>query len=176
MPSEYYDGMMTRPRSEVAPQSGVAQATGGFAASGARASGGWRFSLRGLFAVMTLLAVACALPDFYARWAVAQLHNDDLEVDGTYVGLSVNCNNPLVNDIEWLGRWANPALERALADPERFAAAHEMLRSVNQSGWQCSAKHWDQMRITLHGDGRVDFHPEQRPQLQALWRERLRGQ
>lgn len=168
--------MTTRPPSELASESGAAQAAGGSAASGARASGGWRFSLRGLFAVMTLLAVAFALPDFYARWAVAQLHNDDLEVEGTYVGLSVNCKNPLVNDIEWLGRWANPALERALADPERFAAAHEMLRSIRQSRWKATATHWDEMRITLHGDGRVDFHPEQRPQLQALWRARLRGQ
>jgi hypothetical protein len=113
--------------------------------------------------------------DFYVRWAVSQLHNHDLEVDGGFIGLSVSCKNPLVNDIEWLGRWANPALERALADPERFAAAHEMLRSIRNRRWTATTTHWDEMRITLHDNGRVDFHPEQRPQLQALWRQRLHG-
>ena len=136
----------------------------------------WRFqfSLFTLLGVVTLVAIGLGIaPAVRVLLAMRALSNRDVEVDGTYIGLMVDNKSPSAEKLKLLGTQANRALERALADPERFAAAHILLTEINQRRYSISASHWNDMEITLYADGRVDFHAEQIPKLQEFWRKRL---
>jgi hypothetical protein len=108
--------------------------------------------------------------------ALRALFNKDVEVHGGYLGLQVDLKSRAAEYLKRVGPSANKALERAIADPERFAAAHVLLSEINdnQSNFSGSASHHNNMKITLYADERgVDFHAEQIPKLQEFWRNRL---
>ena len=136
-----------------------------------------QFSLLTLLGVVTIVAVILGiLPIVRLELALRALSNNDIKVDGGYLGLRVDLESQAAEQLKRIGPKANNALERAIADSERFAAAHILLSEINnerQSSYGESASHWNNMRITLHADGSVDFHAEQIPKLQAFWRDRL---
>jgi hypothetical protein len=136
----------------------------------------WRlqFSLLALFGVMTAVAVGFGIaPTIRVQLAVWALSNKDVEVSGGYGGLAVEIHSPSAEQLKNIGESANWALERALADPERFAAAHVLLTEINQVPKGGSASHWNGMKISLWAYRPTDFHAEQIPKLQEYWRNRL---
>ena len=138
----------------------------------------WRFqfSLFALLGVVTIVAIVLGIaPTVRVQLALRALSNKDVEVDGTPFGLMVDVQSSAAEQLKSFGSRANWALERALDDPERFAAAHILLTEINESQVSSfgSASHWNDMRITLHAGGSVNFHAEQISQLQEHWRNRL---
>lgn len=133
-----------------------------------------QFSLFTLLGMVTIVAVVLGVaPTVRVQLAMRGLSNEDVNVDGNYFGLQVDIESPTAEKLKRLGPQANGALERALADPKKFAAAHVLLTEINELQFRFSASHWNRMEIDLYADGRVDFHAEQIPKLQALWRNRF---
>ena len=92
----------------------------------------FQFSLFSLFAVMTGVAIFLGVaPMVRTEWALRSLSNKDVNVDGNYFGLDVKIKSPAAEKLVSYGRGANRALERALADPDKFAAAHVLLTEIN---------------------------------------------
>jgi hypothetical protein len=134
----------------------------------------FQFSLFALFAVMTGVAIFLGVaPMVRTEWALRSLSNKDVNVDGNYFGLDVKLKSPAGEKLVRYGRGANRALERALADPDKFAAAHVLLTEINLKSIPYSASHWNEMQISLYANGSVDFHKEQIPKLQEFWRRQL---
>jgi hypothetical protein len=133
----------------------------------------FQFRLATIFIIVTIVACSLALaPRIRAYLNVRSISNRNLQVDGNYIGLMVRIDTSAANQLRKQGKSANPALLAALRDPDKFAAAHVLLTDIN-GGTYFSAGEWHGMRVTLRGDGRVDFHPEQAPQLTADWKARL---
>jgi hypothetical protein len=134
----------------------------------------FQFRLATVFVVVTIVACVLAFgPWIRATLNVRSISNDDVEVDGNFVGLMVQIDTPAANALRKQGPTANSALVAALRDKDRFAAAHVLLTNINDKSMYISAGEWNGMRVTLHADGRGDFHPEQMPALEAKWTERL---
>lgn len=98
----------------------------------------WRlqFSLLTLFGVMTAVAVGFGFASIIRlQLAVWALSNSDIEVQSGFVSLRLTINTPAAKQLKDFGPQANWALQRALADPERFAAAHVMLSMTNNDGF-----------------------------------------
>jgi hypothetical protein len=139
----------------------------------------WRFqfSLFTLLSGVTVVAIVLGVvPIVRMELALRALLNKDVEVHGGYLGLQVDLKSRAAEYLKRVGPNANRALERTIADPERFAAAHVLLSEINdnQSNFSGSASHHNNMQITLYGDERgVEFHAEQIPKLQEYWRNRL---
>jgi hypothetical protein len=70
------------------------------------------------------------------------------------------------------GPEAPHALLEALADPDRFAAAHVLLTMMGGKGYNITASHWNGLRVTLHADGTEDLHPEQMDDIRRMWAKR----
>ncbi len=139
----------------------------------------WRFqfSLFTLLSVVTVVVIVLGVvPIVRKELAIRALSNKDVEVHGGYLGLQVDLKSRAAEYLKRVGPNANGALERAIGDPERFAAAHVLLSEINdnQSNFSGSSSHHNNMKITLYGDSRgTDFHAEQIPKLQEFWRNRL---
>jgi hypothetical protein len=105
---------------------------------------------------------------------LAAIHNQDIEWDGTVIGLLPHTRgaSSLVSTY-CLGEIA-PDLVAALDDPERFAAAHLLLGHKWVLGATLSADGYDELRVSLDGDGHTTIDPGQRPRLKKLWSERLK--
>ncbi len=73
------------------------------------------------------------------------------------------------------GRLANPAIVAALDDREKFAAAHVLL-TMNSGPFCISDPTWNGLQVTLYGDGSVDLHPDQLPEIRSLWQRKLSGE
>ena len=125
-----------------------------------------------LIAVM-FLSLGCAMsqhtagPDAYEL--VGQLRNADIEWDGNIFGLWPSVNGDVARRLLDLGPEATQALVEALADPERFAAAHVLLARIRRKEHSISATHWNGLRVTLHADGTEDLHPEQIEDMRRIW-------
>jgi hypothetical protein len=134
----------------------------------------FQFRLATIFVVVTIVACSLALwPRIRAYRNVRSISNADVQVDGGTLGLMVQLDTPAANALRKQGPGANSALFAELRDKDRFAAAHVLLTDINDKHKYISAGEWNGLRVTLHADGRVDFHPEQIPQLEAKWTERL---
>ncbi len=134
----------------------------------------WRlqFSLLTLFGVMTAVAVGFGIaPTIRVQLAVRALSNRDIEVQTGFIPLRLEINTPAAKQLKHFGPQANSALQRALTDPEKFAAAHVLLSSINQRRIPSTHRHWNEMRVSV--SDRADFHAEQIPRLQEFWRNRL---
>jgi len=109
------------------------------------------------------------VPVVRAQLAVWSLSNKDIEIQTGFIPIRLEINSPAAQELRGLGPPANWALERALADPKRFAAAHVLLTEINERRFSMSHTHWNNMRVSSSSD----FHTEQIPDLQEFWRERL---
>lgn len=137
----------------------------------------YQFSLGSLFVLTTLVALWFGVgPRVRAYWAVQRLSNGDVQVDGNIFGLDVQIRGDAAEEVLNLGKAANPSLQSALDNPERFAAAHVLLTRINQNRYFVSASHWNGLEIDLYADGRVDFHSEQMPELKQIWKDHLAGE
>jgi hypothetical protein len=135
----------------------------------------FQFRLLTLLATITSVALCLAWwPALRARWMVYTLANNQVNVDGSYVGLIVRLDNANADQLRQMGPRATPYLLAALSDGNRFAAAHVLLTDINCREYSFSAEHWNQMRVSLYADGRIDFHPEQIPQLRQYWDSQVR--
>ena len=134
----------------------------------------FQFRLATVFVIVTIVACVLAFgPRVRAYWNVRSLSNADVKVDGGFLGLVVQLDNPAANALRKQGPSANPVLLEALGNKDKFAAAHVLLSQINDVPGTYSASDWNGMRVTLFADGRVDFHPEQAKQLAADWQSRL---
>lgn len=136
----------------------------------------FQFRLATIFVIVTIVACSLALaPRIRAYLNVRSISNRDVQVDGNFIGLMVRLDTSAANQLRNQGKSANPALLAALHDPDKFAAAHVLLTDTNDRTSSYSAGEWNGMRVTLRADGRVDFHAEQAPQLEAAWKARLQS-
>ena len=137
----------------------------------------FQFRLATIFVIVTIIACSLALaPRIRAYLNVRSLSNRDVQVDGNFIGLMVRLDTSAANQLRKQGKSANLTLLAALRDPDKFAAAHILLSEINDGPhFFYSAGEWNGMRVTLHADGRIDFHPEQAPQLEADWNARLKS-
>lgn len=106
---------------------------------------------------------------------VTELNNEDVDWDGNFLGLSPAIQGVAAQELLNLGKAANDVLIRALADPDRFAAAHVLLTHINHKGFNLSASEWNGLRVILRADGRTILYPEQRTELQEYWRRELQS-
>lgn len=138
------------------------------------------FQLRLITLLTAVTVIACCLaigPDVFAYWSVRTLTNKEVQVDGTYLGLIVGVTPRHTKRVKWAGRRAHRHLLLALRDPNRFAAAHVVLHNMDQAGSiNVSSTRWNGLYLTLHGDGSVDFHPEQIENLASWWEAKLAKQ
>jgi hypothetical protein len=134
----------------------------------------FQFRLATVFVIVTIVACVLAFgPRARAYWNVRSLSNADVKVDGGYLGLMMEIHTPAADALRKQGPSANPVLLEALGNKDKFAAAHVLLTEINRTPRTLSAAEWNGMRVTLFADLRVDFHPEQAPQLAADWQSRL---
>ncbi|MCE9526551.1 MAG: hypothetical protein K8R36_10910 [Planctomycetales bacterium] len=134
----------------------------------------WRFqfSLFTLLGVVTIVAVVLGVaPIVRMELALRALSNKDVKVQGGFVGLRVDLDSPVAEYFKRSGPKANWRLESALADPNRFAAAHVLLSFINQKRIHSNHSQWNEMQISCGADD--EFPTEQIPKLQEFWRNRL---
>jgi hypothetical protein len=133
----------------------------------------FQFSLLTLFVVTTIVAGILGLtPIIRTQLALRSLTNKDVEVMCTDWGYVVNIDSTAANRLVRSGRSSNWILERALADPEKFAAAHALLTAINQPRITLRRGFYNEMQIS-YDEGRYVFDEEQIPKLQEYWREGL---
>ncbi|MHC4202085.1 MAG: hypothetical protein ACYSU0_19005 [Planctomycetota bacterium] len=126
-----------------------------------------------LITAAALLPLGCgtsqhtAGPDAYRL--VRRLRNSDIEWDGNLIGLWPSVNGEVARQLLDLGPEATKALVGALADPERFAAAHVLLTKIGRKEHGISASEWNGLRVTLHADGTEDLHPDQIESIRSMW-------
>ena len=106
---------------------------------------------------------------------VASLKNSDISWDGNFIGLQPTVKSETVKRLLGFGKQAVPALQTALSDSNKFAAAHVLLTQIKKKQYQISASHWNGLEVDLHADGTIDLHPEQMDKIKALWKEEQRG-
>jgi hypothetical protein len=134
----------------------------------------FQFRIATLFVVVTVIAVGLAIgPDLYGWWNVTSLSNSDVKVDGNFIGLQVSIQSRASHAVRYCGKRAYPYLIEALRDRNRFAAAHVLLTELQRDGHIRNDSHGNKLQVTLHGDGSVDFHPEQMDRIADMWEERL---
>ena len=134
-----------------------------------------QFSLASMLLVTFAFALWFAFaPSVRTYIAIQRLSNEDVAVDGGYAGLSIQISGEPAAYIESLGPEVNPWLQHALKDSRKFAAAHVLLSRINlnQSTFGGVSK-WNQMSVSLYGDGSVDFHEDQIPDLVDYWQQFL---
>ena len=118
--------------------------------------------------LFTLLLAACYSAGVTELPEVKGLKNTDVSWGGTIAGL-VPTLNEKAKKVLALGKQAIPSLLSALDDQERFAVAHVLLTFLKFRTVETSGSTWNELRIDVHGDGHVDYHPEQIPELKQLW-------
>ena len=133
----------------------------------------FQYTLAALFVVTTAVAAVLGLtPILRTQLALRDLKNEDVEVMCTDWGYIVSIDSPAANRLHSSGPNSNWALESALSDPKRFAAAHALLTKINQRKVTLRRDHYNEMRISFN-DGHYDFHAEQISELQEFWRVKL---
>src|SRR5688500_6918042 len=108
-----------------------------------------------LLLLLVLSIVGCAAPpsvpdpaggkrpvDEAAR-LVAQLNNSDITWDGNFFGLAPQISGAVAKRLVEIGPAADEALIGALADPQRFAAAHVMLTTIHTEEVTLSGGEWN---------------------------------
>src|SRR5262245_53712661 len=97
----------------------------------------WQFSLISLFGFMTVVALYFGIaPIVRIHLAVRALSNEDVDVHFGYGGLRLDIHGSAAEQLKRFGTRSNEPLERALADPNKFAAAHVLLTEINQIDWE----------------------------------------
>ena len=105
--------------------------------------------------------------------AVAELSNGDVTWHGTFAGLMPRITGEPARRLAEAGEEATPALVAALADADKFAAAHVVLTQIHVREMQLSGSHWNGLRVTLTADDLTLLYPEQREELREHWQRRL---
>jgi hypothetical protein len=127
------------------------------------------------FSIRSLLLVTAIVGAGSAWWAhepyrlTSKLRNDDVTWDGNYFGLSPFVTGDTAVSLLRYGRRATPALLDAIEQPDKFATAHVLLTEIWQNQYPLSAAEWNHLRVTLHSNGTLDFHPEQIPAIRTYW-------
>ena len=125
-----------------------------------------------LFLAACLLAGCTRSTNARVERAAAELRNADITWDGSDVGLLPHVTGPPARYLADHPEASRPYLLAALEDPNRFAAAHVLLTMASSKLHSMSASHWNGLSVSLQAHGGVQLHPEQRRDLQALWRAR----
>ena len=134
----------------------------------------FQFSLATIFIVTLVFGLWFGLaPSVRAYAAIRGLSNKDVSVGGGFFGLDIRISGESATYLESLGKDANPWLQDALDDKQRFAAAHVLLVNINLSQQVSTDSHWNRMQATLHADGSTDLHVSQIPKLVQHWQKVL---
>jgi len=95
---------------------------------------------------------------------VAELSNADVEWDGNWLGLWPNISHQ-AEAIRATGVAARPFLRKALADPQRYIAAHVLLTMMSETPFCLSGEAFNGLKVNLYADGRTEI-ADQRGELQ----------
>ena len=126
--------------------------------------------MRLLLSIVCLALVGCATRSSDCGTLVAKIHNDHIRWDGNYFGLHVSSMGETEQRVLRSGSACRSFLIAALADESRFVAAHVLLTQIQGGTSQSvSAAEWNQLKVTLHADGRVEIPAGQRTEIQRLW-------
>jgi hypothetical protein len=134
-----------------------------------------QFSVRSLLVLTALVGVGMAWWIYEPYRLAKRLRNTDIHWDGNYFGLDARVAGETAVALVKYGRRASPALLGALEDGDKFAAAHVVLTHLWQRLHSSSGEEWNHLRVSLYGDGRRDFHPEQIPAIRAYWLDVVRN-
>ena len=129
-----------------------------------------QFSLTALLVLITMLAICYAVtPSVRTYIAMQSLSNADLTVDGNWIGLDVRISGKSAAYLTDLGTDTNSKLTDALADENKFAAAHVLLTCINLTEYPINGSQWNHMLVAIHADGTFNFYSEQIPELIGYW-------
>lgn len=114
-----------------------------------------------------------------AKAAARRVRNSDVAWHGGVLGLTPQLQGEASTLASSLGEPLVAPLLDALADPERFVAAHVLLTKLTGEyelirplpGVAQAGKRWNGLRVQLHADGSVTYDPDDIPILQRRWHE-----
>ena len=95
--------------------------------------------------------------------------NRDVTWDANFLGLAPSVPQSATEQAFELGDAAIPELIEALADPERFVAAHVLLTQVSGVEYEVEES-WNGLEVELAPTGEARIDPEQRHHLADRWR------
>ena len=100
---------------------------------------------------------------------ISNVSNEDVEVDGSIGGLLVSIETPESKKLISLGGGAVPQLKDALKNKKKFAAAHIILTLMLIESYEISEASWNKLKVNLYSNGKIQFYPEQIPELLEYW-------
>jgi len=127
------------------------------------------------FSIRSLLLVTAIVGTGFAWWLhepyrlVGKLRNSDVSWDGGHFGLDARVTGDTAVSLLRHGRRATPALLDAIEQSDKFAAAHVLLTKLWQNRYPVSGAEWNHLRVTLYGNGKLDYHAEQIPAVRVYW-------
>ena len=125
------------------------------------------------------LLIGCATRDAHdvasrhIQLSVQRLSNDDIEWNGNIFGLSAEIRGNADTELLNADRSADAVLLDALADPEKYAAAHVLLTMIHAEPYKVSGGEWNGLKVDLLANGQTILFPVQRFELQRSWRQKL---
>ena len=95
--------------------------------------------------------------------------NRDVVWDTNYFGMAPTVPQSAIDRVFELGEAAIPELIDALADPDRFVAAHILLTQVSGVEYEVEDS-WNGLEVELAATGEATIDAEQRHRLTERWR------
>jgi len=100
---------------------------------------------------------------------ISEIHNGDLEWDGTAFGLQPRIANPRTAQQVDSPAITDRALVELLVDPDRFAVAHVLLTMRHRALGSFDANRWNGLRVTLPASGAVQYDRSDMDALHRRW-------
>lgn len=91
--------------------------------------------------------------------------------DGNISGLDPILESSEAQQIRKEGITAKEKLLAALADPDRYVAAHVLLTRIANKRFKVSGRQWNELHVILHADSTVTYDPKDMYVLQRKWRD-----
>lgn len=127
--------------------------------------------------ILLILLIAGCVPnkqDKNIKLLVSRISNEQIDWDGSYVGLLPKVKDDEIKNIEAHGKLTNDLLLNELTDPNKFVTAHYLLTKINLKEIKISSTHWNNLKISLHASGTEDYHTEQIKDIVKFWNQHLK--
>ena len=98
-----------------------------------------------------------------------ELHNSDLQWDGTPLGLQPRIANPDTARLVAAPSTIDRELVELLRDPDRFAVAHVLLTMRRKALTSFDANQWNGLRVALAASGAARYEPGDMTPLYQRW-------
>lgn len=112
--------------------------------------------------------------------ALQQIHNDDLEWSGTFVGLTPRIQRD--STMKWVeadrdidkDKGIDAALVKLLQDRERFAIAHVLLTHRSKAEFSSDGSQWNGLHVTIESSGAVQYDERDMVTLHDTWQAKAK--